>query len=214
MNKISFIKKWLISNYNYILSRVVHSKSKFPRSSYVHPKVSINARLHLGECSSITAGSEFKGGDIHLGDRVIIGPNCLFMTDNHEFGRNARGFSPYGIGTSSKPVIVNNNVWIGSNVIFTPGTEIGKNSIVAAGSVLFGSYPDNTIIRGNPAVVIGKLDISFSERPITEVRTMRLNILHLFFKLKEYQSYDLYDIEDQEGWKRKYVYWASKINNG
>jgi acetyltransferase-like isoleucine patch superfamily enzyme len=45
-------------------------------------------------------------------------------------------------------------VWIGSRVTILPGTEIGRNSIVGAGAVVKGVFPENVIIAGNPGKVI------------------------------------------------------------
>lgn len=56
-------------------------------------------------------------------------------------------------------ITIGNNVWLGTNSIVLKGTIIGDNCIVTAGSVAKGSYIRNSIIQGNPGVVIGKLDI-------------------------------------------------------
>ena len=56
------------------------------------------------------------------------------------------------------PVIISDNVWIGMNATILKGVTIGENSVVAAGSVVTKSVPANTVVAGNPAVVIKKLD--------------------------------------------------------
>ena len=54
------------------------------------------------------------------------------------------------------PVKIGNFVWIGCNVVILKGVSIGKNVTVAAGSVVTKDAPDNVIIAGTPAKVIGK----------------------------------------------------------
>lgn len=56
----------------------------------------------------------------------------------------------------SKTVKICENVWIGENAIILPGIEIGKNSIIGAGSVVTKNVPENCIVAGNPAKIIKK----------------------------------------------------------
>lgn len=60
--------------------------------------------------------------------------------------------------------IIGNNVFLGINTIVLPGTNIGDNSIVGAGSVCRGIYPPNCVIAGNPAKVICSLEDYYSKR--------------------------------------------------
>ena len=54
-----------------------------------------------------------------------------------------------------KPILVGKDSFIGARVSLLPGTEIGENCIIGAGSVVKGKIPDNSIVIGNPARVIG-----------------------------------------------------------
>jgi acetyltransferase-like isoleucine patch superfamily enzyme len=56
------------------------------------------------------------------------------------------------------PVIIKSGTWINPGCIITPGTIMGKNSILSIGSVAAGSIPDGCIAIGNPARVVKKLD--------------------------------------------------------
>jgi acetyltransferase-like isoleucine patch superfamily enzyme len=55
------------------------------------------------------------------------------------------------------PVRIGDNVWIGMNAVILKGVTIGENSVVAAGSVVSKSVAANTVVAGNPAVVVRKL---------------------------------------------------------
>ena len=52
------------------------------------------------------------------------------------------------------PVRIADNVWIGMNATILKGVSIGDNSVVAAGSVVTKSVPANTVVAGNPAIVV------------------------------------------------------------
>ena len=56
----------------------------------------------------------------------------------------------------SKTVKICENVWIGESAIILPGIEIGKNSVIGAGSVVTKNVPENCIVAGNPAKIIKK----------------------------------------------------------
>jgi NDP-sugar pyrophosphorylase family protein len=60
----------------------------------------------------------------------------------------------------SRPVIIENNVWIGDSAIICKGVVIGENSIIGAGSVVVNDIPPNTIAAGNPAKVVRHLDVN------------------------------------------------------
>ncbi|MDI9401162.1 MAG: acyltransferase [Limisphaerales bacterium] len=53
-----------------------------------------------------------------------------------------------------RPIRIGDGCFIGANSIILKGTELGKNCVVGAGSVVCGKFPDNVIIAGNPAKVL------------------------------------------------------------
>jgi acetyltransferase-like isoleucine patch superfamily enzyme len=81
----------------------------------------------------------------------------IFDSPGHPADPAARkaGFPPSD--DEVKPVIIEDNVWIGQSAIIMPGVTIGEGSIVASGSVVMTSVPPNIIVAGNPARQLRKL---------------------------------------------------------
>ena len=92
--------------------------------------------------------------DVLIASKVYISDinHGNYSGENHSFpaekAKNRKIFS--------KPVKICENVWIGENAIILPGIEIGKNSIIGAGSVVTKNVPENCIVAGNPARIIKK----------------------------------------------------------
>lgn len=102
--------------------------------------------------------------DCHIGciNRIVIGNNVLmaskiFITD-HFHGTTEVSIlntPPARRKLYSKgPVIIEDNVWIGEGVVIMPNVTIGKNSIIGANAVVTKSFPENSIIAGNPAKLV------------------------------------------------------------
>jgi maltose O-acetyltransferase len=80
-----------------------------------------------------------------IGDQVAI-----YDCDFHEINPSTRDRS-YG---PTSPVVIGNNVWLGSRVIVLKGVTIGDNSVVGAMSVVTKSIPANCVAAGIPARII------------------------------------------------------------
>ena len=80
---------------------------------------------------------------VEFGDNVFIAPNCGFYTAGHPLDYKTRN---KGL-EYAKPIKVENNVWIGGNVIVLPGVTIGDNVVIGAGSIV------NKDILSNSAAV-------------------------------------------------------------
>lgn len=115
------------------------------------------AEITIGDNCGITGGSIIAAERVMIGDRVLIGGNCLITdTDFHPLDKTNRFHDPKNI--TSSPVTIADDVFIGTQSILLKGTEIGAGSIIGAGSVVSGKIPPNVIAAGNPALVIRKLD--------------------------------------------------------
>lgn len=108
--------------------------------------------IHVGDRTFFNSGCKFQDqGGIYIGDDVLIGHNVVIATLNHLVDPKLRS------GMIPKPVRICNKVWIGSNSTILPGVTIGENSIVGAGSVVTKDVPADTIVAGNPARFIKKI---------------------------------------------------------
>lgn len=101
-------------------------------------KVSIGERFSMGNRCVLTAYES-----VSIGSDVQFGPGVLVYDHDHDF-RAEGGLKAKKYKTA--PISIGNNVWIGANVIILRGTIIGDNCVVAAGSVIKGEYPPNTLI--------------------------------------------------------------------
>lgn len=107
-------------------------------------QIGTSSRLSNNVC--IIAMESIKiGQSCQIGDLVMI-----LDSDFHEVSPTTRNATSGEIS----PVEVGNNVWIGSRSIVLKGTKIGANSVIAAGSVVTKSIPENVIAAGIPAKII------------------------------------------------------------
>jgi acetyltransferase-like isoleucine patch superfamily enzyme len=91
------------------------------------------------------------GGGVTIGDRVLIGYRTQILSSNHVIdGKKPIFYS----GHVKKPVVIENDVWIGASCIILPGTRIGEGAVIAAGSVVTKDVPAFAIVGGVPAKVI------------------------------------------------------------
>lgn len=95
--------------------------------------------------------------DITIGDNCIFGWECqIFSGDGHPI------YQEESIINKDVPVVIEDNVWVGSRALILKGVRVGKGSIVAAGAVVTKNVPPNCIVAGNPAKVV-KENISWKE---------------------------------------------------
>lgn len=108
--------------------------------------------IRIGDNSGLGLNCVIPDGSI-IGKDVMMAPNVIIFGNNHEFKDITVPMRLQGV-TQSKPIVIEDDVWIGQNVIITPGRTIKKGSIVAAGSVLTKDFPEYSVIGGNPARLI------------------------------------------------------------
>lgn len=110
--------------------------------------LTIGCNTVIGEFVHIWAG-----GGCFIGNDVLIAAHTMITTEGHATNAFSTG-KKYNETSLSRPIIINDNVWVGGNCTILPGVSIGKNSIVGAGSVVTKDIPENQIWAGNPAKFI------------------------------------------------------------
>lgn len=109
---------------------------------------------YIGEASRVWSASE-----VNIGNRVLISHNVnVHDCDSHSHDADARHQQFRAIATSghperleginSRPVVIEDDVWIGFNCIVLKGSRIGARTIVAAGSIVTGSVPPDSLYIG------------------------------------------------------------------
>lgn len=93
------------------------------------------------------------GGGVTFGNHVFIGPNCCFTTAEHAIDAEQRNSGM----EIALPIVVGNNVWIGTGVTVLAGVTIGDNTIIGAGSVVTKDVPSNVIAVGVPCRVLREI---------------------------------------------------------
>jgi acetyltransferase-like isoleucine patch superfamily enzyme len=116
--------------------------------------VGLGAKLVIGNDSGFTATVIAAAQEIVIGDRVLCGSNVTIIdADWHGLDPEERRG---GVGKTA-PVHIEDDVFLGLDVIVLKGVTIGRGSVVGAGSVVTTSIPPRSVAAGNPAQVIGSV---------------------------------------------------------
>lgn len=166
------MKRKLLLLIYYIFVRNLPS-SYFPMGSFFN-KVRIfvlSGLIHIGEKTYIQTGFRFGMRDVvkigHncqinedvyiqsaiIGNYVLIAQRVALLAVTHHFASTEIPIIKQG-STEAKPVIIEDDVWIGRNVVVMPGITIEKGAIVGAGAVVTKNVPPYAIVGGIPAKII------------------------------------------------------------
>lgn len=96
---------------------------------------------------------------VTIGDNVLFGPNVSLLTPSHPLDYRDRNPGPKGDCEFGDPIVIEDEVWLGGNVVVLGGVRIGKGSVIGAGSVVTKDIPAGVVAVGNPCHVL---------RPITK----------------------------------------------
>jgi acetyltransferase-like isoleucine patch superfamily enzyme len=121
--------------------------------------------LRTSKSGSITIGDEvYLNGTaiiseerVTLGNRIMIGANTVIMdtnTHNVPYRERLRRWDKI----MRKPVVIEDDVWIGASCFIMKGVRIGRGSIIGAGSVVMKDVEPFSIYAGNPAIFVKKIE--------------------------------------------------------
>lgn len=163
INKINnfFYPEYYRPKYNYILPHTLFIKYVIPQK-ILRINGSVPWPVHF--TSEIRAPQNIKKGilcdpgdnpniyiqannGIIIGNNVGFGAGTSIISANHNHDDHAKH-------DKCDPIVIGNNVFVGTNSVILPGVKIGDNVVIGAGSVVCKDIPSNSIAVGNPCKVI------------------------------------------------------------
>lgn len=127
--------------------KIVRKAKKLGNNILINDKVKINNNTYIGNNVGINGLTVREQGKLIIGNNVGIAKGCIIFTGGH----NYRTGLPFGHDYLSKDVIIEDNVWIGQNVIILGKVTIGEGAVIQAGSIVSLDIPPLAIAGGNPA---------------------------------------------------------------
>lgn len=110
--------------------------------------------IKIGENCQINPFTVLYGGDIFIGNDVMIAPHCMIASGNHDYKQTEMPMRYAGILTKG-PIIIEDDVWIAAHVTITDGVKIGKGAVIAANSCVTKNVEPYAIYAGVPAKKVG-----------------------------------------------------------
>lgn len=173
---------WLSKKHNIELKGELIIKGKplidIRRGSYLYlgEGVTLNSKnrgYHINMHSPVKLFADRPGAQIRIGDKTRIHGTCIHAYQSIEIGSkcliaaNCQIFDGNGHDISfpdvenrintrgaTKPIVIEDNVWIGANSLVLPGVTIGQGSVISANSVVTKDVPPLVVAGGNPAIII------------------------------------------------------------
>lgn len=109
--------------------------------------------ITIGSGTGINARAYLAGqGGIIIGKDVIFGPDVKIFSENHNYSDPLLSIKAQGV--TRKGVTIGDNCWLGAGVTILDGVNLGQGCVIAAGSIVSRSIPENSIAAGVPAKII------------------------------------------------------------
>lgn len=125
--------------------------SPLPARTTVYPPFFTDhgRNLHLAERVFVNQNCTFLDyAGIHLAERVMVAPKATFITVGHPVDVDERR-----TWLTGGPIVVEENVWIGAGATILPGVTIGRDSVIAAGTVVAEDVPAGALVAGAKGAV-------------------------------------------------------------
>lgn len=118
---------------------------------------SSKALIRIGNSCGLTGTTIVAMERIEIGNRVLIGSNVTIVdTDFHPLDPVVRHFEI--LGGQHSPVVIEDDVFIGTGSLILKGVSIGSSAVIGAGSVVTNNVPQSVVAAGNPARVVRRID--------------------------------------------------------
>lgn len=153
-NKIKKLKSGLC----YIYAKL--QVAEMGKNCRFHQFSRFTSETHIGNDCHFNGMKIWGGAKVTIGDHFHSGEGCKIITSSHNYEGNEL---PYDGTLIAKDVIIEENVWLGINVILLPGSILREGCIIQAGSVVHGEIPRCAIAGGNPASVFKTRDMTHYE---------------------------------------------------
>jgi acetyltransferase-like isoleucine patch superfamily enzyme len=130
---------------------------RIEKSAIVFPSVSTvcNASgwIQIGKSCQINEHCFIQAhqAGIKIGDDVLIGPFTVIHNGMHNFEKNGVPMREQGV--FGRPIVIENDVWIGANCTIIGGVRIGAHSVIGAHSLVVGNIPPYSVAYGVPCEV-------------------------------------------------------------
>lgn len=118
----------------------------------LEPNIKFDIALQIDDYSGIGSYSEIYG-DVRIGKYVMMGTGVKIYSRNHKFSRIDIPMCKQGF-SDVKPVVIEDDVWIGGSVIILPGVHVGCGALLGAGAVVTKDVPKYAVVGGNPAKIL------------------------------------------------------------
>ena len=116
-----------------------------------------DAEVVIGDDVGVSGCTISALRSVRIGDRVLLGSGCMLAdSDAHPLHPHDRRFD--ASKTVSKPIVVEDDVFVGARAIILKGVHVGKGSVIGAGAVVTRDVPPMTVVAGNPAAVVKELE--------------------------------------------------------
>lgn len=141
----------------------VHSRIEGELFVFAH-----GGRIQIGDWCFVGPGSRlWSAASIQIGDRVLISHNCNIMDSlthpldaaqrHAQFCSIMREGHPTSIDLDERPVILEDDVWVGAGATVLRGVRLGRGCVVGAAAVVTADVPAFSVVAGNPARVLRQL---------------------------------------------------------
>jgi acetyltransferase-like isoleucine patch superfamily enzyme len=137
----------------------------------VHFSVGLKGRIEIGDHCVFTNAVLMAEELLEIGNYVMLGFNVTIAdTDFHPIAPaqrliDAEAWSPVNVGKPRppivcRPVVIEDDVWVGPNATILKGVTIGRGSFIEPGAMVTRSLPPGSRVLGNPAQIIGTVDVT------------------------------------------------------